>query len=182
MRILCCWTAIRPETKAALEAHGHRYERTYVDCSASETRYHEELQRYWDTGEDWVNVEHDIVIDDWVLPAFEACPEPWCVAIYELAGGFVPGVLGCVRFRAQLMAALPDAMRQAGASDNTGVPERAWWRTDVRLDRILRDEGYLPHIHGRVEHLNEKQKLVDPDSDYRQTLERCAHHVAADVA
>lgn len=185
MRVLCCYAnndgrSLRAETRAAIESFCPDAE--FVDCTRSQTLYHETLERYWQAGSDWMNVEHDIVIDDCVPDTFQKCREPWCVFMYELACGFTPGALGCVRFRSQLMAELPDAMRDAGRADTSGVVAGAWYRTDVRLDRILRDRGYLPHIHGRVQHLNEKQKLADPEAAYRETLERCAEHVAAGVA
>ena len=174
MRVLCCWTDLRPDTQAALEHHsaaqGHELE--LVDCRRGDTRYHEQLERYWQAGADWVNVEHDLVIDERVLPAFEACAEPWCVFVYELACGYTPGALGCVRFRAELMAALPDAMRLAGLADTSGVVAKAWYRTDVRLDLYLRHAGYRPHVHGRIQHLNPVSKLADPDRAYLEFLEK----------
>jgi len=177
MRALCCWTDLRPDTEGAVrflwpDTH------EFVDCRSHETRYHETLERYWQAGADFVNVEHDVVPDERVRDAFEECEEPWCVFVYELAVGFLPDVLGCVRFRTALMQAEPDAMVEAGKADQSGVTARAWYRTDVRLSQLLRRREYSPHLHGRVPHLNEKQKLSDPDAAYRLSLHKHADRVA----
>lgn len=157
MNVLCAHTNLRDETREAVTRLWPHVE--LVDVTHSTTGYHEALDERWQAGCDLVNIEHDIVPHDGVPAAFADCPEPWCVFLYELAVGFIPA-LGCARFRAELLAAEPDAIQSAGETDNTGVPANAWWRIDVRLDRHLRDRGYTPHIHEPpVVHLNERQKL-----------------------
>lgn len=178
MKIAVGWTELHPDTRTALEAHAELqgHELDIRDCRSRITGYHELLEHHWRAGADFTVIEHDIVINETVMPGFEACPHVWCVHLYELASGFVPGVLGCVRFRSELLLAEADAMTLAGESDSSGVVARAWYRIDVRLDKILRDRDYRPHIHpGRVEHRNERQKLADPDSAYEDALVR--HHI-----
>ena len=190
MRVLCCHAIaddgrrLRPETREALEQHatsrGHDVE--IVDCTGKQTLYHETLEQYWAEQQDWVNVEHDVVIHEEVLHTFDRCPWPWCAYLTELSCGYTAGALGCVRFRTLVMQAEPNAMTEAGKADQSGVVAKAWYRTDVRLDLHLRHAGYLPHIHGRVEHLNDKQKLAEPDRDYIGTLERSGFEFARALA
>lgn len=183
MRVLCCHAraddrpGLYPETLQALEAFtvGHTVE--LVDCTGNQTRYHETLERYWADQNDWVNVEHDIVLGPDTIASLEACPWPWCCYVAELACGYTPGALGCVRFSHDLMTRMPSAMVDAGKPDTSGVVAKAWHRTDVRLDQILRRAGYVPHIHGRVTHLNPKQKLADPTAGYIDCLERSSREL-----
>ena len=167
MIVLCAHTDLRPETQEAVSRLWPHAE--FVPVGHSNTAYHEALDERWQAGVDLVVIEHDIVPHDYVAEAFEACPKPWCQFSYELAVGWVgvgdgaQSALGCVRFRHQLLEAEPDAIEAAGRTDNTGVPENAWYRIDARLNLVLHERGYRPHTHlPPVTHLNPKQKLAHP--------------------
>lgn len=167
MNVLCAYTNLRDETREAVTRLWPHAE--LVDVTHSQTAYHDALDERWQAGVDLVNIEHDIVPRTDVREAFEACRELWCCFSYELAVGYVglaggpPSALGCTRFRAELLEAEPDAIAEAGRSDNTGVPVQAWWRIDARLNLLLHERGYRPHTHlPPVVHLNEKSKLARP--------------------
>lgn len=167
MIVVCAYSSLRKETRAALETYAAGRELIFRDVNGTQTGYHEFLDEMWQAGVGFAVVEHDIVIDSTTLDDFDACPELWCQRTYELAVGFVglpdgpASALGCVRFRAALLEAEPDAIEAAGYSDNTGVPENAWWRIDARLNLVLHERGYRPHTHlPPVVHLNPKQKLA----------------------
>jgi hypothetical protein len=162
---LCAYTDLRPETEQATRALWPDTE--FVNVAHSTTAYHEALDERWQVGVDLVVIEHDIVPRPDVRAAFDDCDELWCQYSYELAVGWVglhngpQSALGCVRFRATLLEAEPDAIDAAGRSDNTGVPENAWWRIDARLNAVLHERGYRPHTHlPAVDHLNPVQKLA----------------------
>lgn len=183
-RVVCCHATTddshihRPETRAALETlWPDRHE--LVNVTGTTTRYHETLERYWSSQAPFIVIEQDVVPTEHVRDAFDSCAEPWCVFVGELSVGYTPGWLGCARFSGDLLRAEPDAMTEAGRADTSGPPARVWWRIDVRLDRILRDRGYRPHVHGRVQHLNTVSTLADPEGAYLEFLERHAlpfHH------
>lgn len=165
MITLCAHTNLRPETREAVARLWPAAE--FVDVTGSETAYHEALDERWQAGVDLIVIEHDIVPHDQVAAEFAECPEPWCQFSYELAVGWVgqplgpPSALGCVRFRASLLEAEPDAIEAAGQTDNTGVPRNAWYRIDCRLNLVLHERGYRPHTHlPPVAHLNPVQRLA----------------------
>lgn len=159
MRVLCAWTQLRPETRAALDEHARDHEVIYEDCRGREEAYFEAIERLWNAGASFVTVEHDIVIHDQVFQGFQECQEPWCGHAYDLAVGLRPA-LGCTRFRAELLAAMPDAMAETKLEATSGVPPMAWYRIDVRLEQILQKAGYRQHVHEPpVVHLNETNRM-----------------------
>jgi hypothetical protein len=164
MRILVGYTNLRPEVSEALDLYavpaGH--EPVYEDCRASNDRYFEALEHEWRAGADFAVVEHDVVIDERVMAGFQACPEPWCGYGYDIAVGYRVA-LGCTRFRAELMAAVPDLLERCMEETQSGVPAKAWYRLDVRIDEVLRRAGYTAHLHmPPVAHLNESNRLATP--------------------
>lgn len=132
----------------------------WVDVSASPVSYWELLRDCWAKGEDFAVVEHDVVCRPDVVEQFDDCPEPWCVF------GYTPichqacleawaNMLGCTRFRAELMEELPELL--------TSIPvERRDWHnlcTELGGNKIagvdqptlrpgsLRHAGYAHHWH-----------------------------------
>lgn len=160
MLVVCGYTNLRPEVQAALAEHAPD---AWVRSVAGDERaYHRLLCEAWAAGTDMLVVEHDIVLEPHVIGELDACDEPWCGFVYDLAVGYKV-CLGCTRFASALVQAEPNAMLRAGDSDNSGVNERAWYRIDVRLDRILRDRGYTPHPHWPpLRHLNDTNRM-DPE-------------------
>lgn len=64
--------------------------------------YGDTLQRAWDAGEPFINVEHDIVPWPGALEALWRCPDqpPWCGYRYPLGySGLLEDSLGCVCIR-----------------------------------------------------------------------------------
>ena len=81
-----------------------------------------------------------------VFQQFESCPEPWCVFSYsnhsaEDAEAWA-NMLGCTRFRKELIAAVPNALVE--------VEERwrDWHYTCDGIGANLRAAGYSHHWHG----------------------------------
>jgi hypothetical protein len=104
--------------------------------------YRELLEEVWRDGESFLVVEHDIEIRGGLPEEMDACPEPLCAAPYVVGSdpnGFVETSLGCTRFSAELIAAVPTAI--------SGLPIRDWRRIDCELSPRLRTAGYVPHAH-----------------------------------
>lgn len=153
MRVTCPHAGPVPaETAAALDASGFPWER--ADVSASDTAYTRLLERLWAAGEPFALVEHDIVPHPGALADLLGCPQPWCCYAYQL-GGIVHAGLGCTRFSASLLAAVPDAVAQTWRESTDVHPAGFWCALDDRLSRVLRRAGFSQHVHEpQVKHLN----------------------------
>lgn len=149
MRIICPFVrgdengverGLHPLTERALAQYAPDAEMHYL--GTRHDAYRELLEEVWRDGEAFVIVEHDVEIAEGVIPDFEACPEPWCARPYVVGSdpnGFIEASLGCTRFSAELIAAVPDAI--------SGLPVRDWRRIDCELSPRLRQAGYAPHVH-----------------------------------
>lgn len=143
---------IAPETTAALDASGFPWEA--ADVSATPTSYTRLLERLWASGEPFALVEHDIVPHPGALAELAACDWPWCSYAYRL-GSIVHAGLGCARFSASLLAAVPDAAEQTWRESTDVHPPGHWCSLDDRLRRVLARAGFAPHVHAvQVRHLN----------------------------
>lgn len=153
---LCPYTELRPETRAALTAHvpGHRLRFAPLDPS-DDFGYGRLIASLWLSLVDFVVVEHDIVIRQDVVDAFEDCPETYCAFPYPWTTNVGPA-LGCTRFRRRLLHDLPHA-----AQDATSVGYRQYDYHLIRVE-LGRKYGRAPHLHlPPVEHLNPEQALRD---------------------
>lgn len=150
MRVICPYTTIHPLTEAALTASAPSCERIWV--GGSDYAYWQLLADLWAAGESFTIVEHDIEIGRGTLPAFEGCGELWCTFPYNgpaFGDGSDPllyGSLGCTRFSAVLLAAVPEMMQLVGSIAD-GVPAGDWRRNDCLLLGHLRQAGFEPHVH-----------------------------------
>lgn len=143
---------IAPETVAALDASGFPWQA--ADVSGAPTSYTRLLECLWAAGEPFAVVEHDIVPHPGALAELEACDRPWCAFGYPYLGGTHAG-LGCARFSAALLAAVPNAVERTWAESTNVHPPGFWCQLDDRLSRSLRRAGYASHVHGPpVTHLS----------------------------
>ena len=152
MKVVCPFTAIRPDTAAALDASGYAWEA--VDVSGSDEAYWDLLAGLWRAGETFCLVEHDIVVGPGTLPSFERCPKPWCAASYRFMRGTGFVGLGCTRFRAEVMRAAPDLMTEIAALGDDKHPPKHWCRLDTLTYHRLEARGQVMcRAHGEVGHL-----------------------------
>lgn len=119
----------------------------WVDVSSSDTAYHEALSNIWERGENFATLEHDIICRPDIVQAFEECPEPWCIYGYadmchDACREAWANALGCTRFRAELMAKVPDAL----TSIEPG-PLTDWHNVCDGLGNNLRAAGFKHHWH-----------------------------------
>ena len=109
---------------------------------------------YWRLLCDWwtrefVVIEHDVQANPDIFKEFAACPEPWCYFTYdnfraEDAAAWHYGILGCTRFRNEVIRAVP--VREVGWR------YRDWHVLSTGLGMALREAGFEPHLHGVVDH------------------------------
>ncbi len=119
----------------------------WVDVAQSDIAYYAALCDWWSKGETFLVLEHDVVCRPDVIAELDACPEPWCLYGYdpychEECREAWRNALGCTRFRAELLAAVPDAV--------TSIP-RGYWDWHNVCDGIghnLRAAGFTHHWHG----------------------------------
>lgn len=133
-----------------------------VDVSADDHAYWRLVRDLWQAGETFALVEHDVVIRAHALTHLECCRRPWCAYGYAARisdlpasstslipatpAGHVNGYWGCVRFRASLMAAVPDLF-DTPLNEPAGEG-RTWQRVAATFGSILaRDHGYSAHRH-----------------------------------
>ena len=118
------------------------------------------LTEHWESFEDFMVVEPDIVIRKDVVKAFKECecqygafPYPWTTNVGP--------ALGCTWFRSSFLARYPNVMREVLTR------QVSWNQVDVVLMRHILARRYneQPHVHlPQVEHLNEKKQLL-PEAD-----------------
>jgi hypothetical protein len=152
MRVICPHAGpIAPATTVALNATTWAWEG--ADVSESDTAYAGLLQQLWTAGQTFALVEHDIVIRPEVLDGLADCDRPWCAYAYQLRGQLHAG-LGCVKFGADLLRAMPHAVSTTWAEQTLVHPAGHWCNLDDRLSRVLRRAGVAQHVHTPpVEHL-----------------------------
>jgi hypothetical protein len=141
--------------EAALTAAGAQF--VLYDVSESDDAYWTLLGALWANAEGFIVVEHDVVVLPETIPELEACERPWCCAPYPYMGGRGTIIgLGCTKFSAEIIAAVPDAILRAGEMTDSH-PARHWCRLDSRIQRALVDSGYHAHFeHTAVDHLNQR--------------------------
>lgn len=170
MRVILPFTERHPETEAGAPAWAE-----WVDVSADDEAYWRTLCEWWERGEDFVVIEHDVVCRPDIIEGFDGCPSPWCAHKYdgmchESCSEAWANHLGCTRFRKEIMAAVPDAVSSitnpeyrdwhnvcdgiGGAYREQTHPGALYLAAQEGLGNTLRDAGYTHHWHaGDVDHL-----------------------------
>jgi len=142
LRVLVPFTKRHPDIEAAAPAHAE-----WVDVSEDGFAYWRLLCEWWARGETFMVLEHDVICRPEILEHFESCPEPWCLHPYDdmCHWGCMEkwaNSLGCIRFDASLMRAVPDA-----ASSVEDPKLRIWTDACNGLGNNLRDAGFTHHWH-----------------------------------
>ena len=130
LQFYCAYTSVDPRTVA-----GSPPGAIWVNVSQSNLAYWGALRAWWQKGlttsTGFATFEHDVVIRPDIVEAFENCPEPWCEFPYaDICHPHCMeswrNSLGCTRFRAELIAAVPDALDGIPIA-NSGVPIATGW-------------------------------------------------------
>src|ERR1019366_1003965 len=130
------YTKVHPRTVG-----GAPVDAIWIDVSSSPFAYYEALRQIWQRGETFAVLEHDVVCRPDIIEAFETSPEPWMACGYDdichrACMDAWANMLGCTRFDARLIRAVPDAMES--------IPEDGWdWHNVCDgLGRNLRAAGF----------------------------------------
>ncbi len=140
------YTAVHPETVAGAPSSA-----TWIDVSNHPHAYWYALRNIWAEGKTFAILEHDIVCRPDVIEQFEACPEPWCVFkrddyCHPECQEAWANQLSLTRFRAEVIAAVPDALSSIPEAD------RGWLNLCDRIGERLRAAGFTHHWHGPEVH------------------------------
>lgn len=98
-------------------------------------------RRVWAAGRTVIVVEHDITPTPQALADLDGCGSPWCAQPYPYMGGLYRG-LGCTRFTAALMAAVPDLWERVAKMSDATHPPMHWCRLDAWATRVLTGDGW----------------------------------------
>lgn len=130
------YTQVHPKT-----VEGAPSDAIWIDVGAGPDAYYWALREIWARGESFALLEHDVVCRPDVIEAFEADPALWITCPYDTychseCREAWRNQLGCTRFRAELIEAVPDAMMFT-------EPElRVWTNVCDGLGRSLRNAGF----------------------------------------
>lgn len=118
----------------------------WIDTSASQQVYADELEKRWTGDEDIILIEHDKEIFGVTLPEMLACDAPWCTCPYWLfpephttlcLGGF-----GCTKFSAEIQRRVPVSAFRGPF----------WLGIDRRFNDYLLTLGIGACLHSMVTH------------------------------
>jgi hypothetical protein len=145
----------------ALTATGRPYD--LIDVSNTDHDYFDLLSGLWAERRDFLIVEHDMVPEPDMVEMMAFCSGWWCVNPYESNawGQRAERAFGFTRFRAELMAAEPDAFSATVKYRHLQVlgrrwPEHHWRGLDCRFDCVMGDRRlYRAHVHEpSIQHLH----------------------------
>lgn len=140
MRVVCCYAPNHLRRGTVESLRGQAPHAEFVDVSSGPDAYFEAFRSLWLAQEDFLLVEHDLVLAPGTVDALEACGEPWCSChighLFTTYKG--EAYLQCNRWRREMMIAHP------GVVD---VPreDRFWGQLDGHL--LKRMGGFKPHRH-----------------------------------
>jgi hypothetical protein len=120
----------------------------FRSVAGDELKYWQLLRQLVVGGEPFVVVEHDMVVPEGAAASLDACPEPWCTWEYDTIGIMITEALGIVRFR-------PDLLPENFLKYNPV----SWVFLDTTVRIELRCQGFVPHVHGRADHLHVYPKV-----------------------
>lgn len=141
-----------PQVVEVLDDSGHDF--TPIDVGCCDRGYFNTLSAFWDLGETFTVVEHDIVVHPGALDELADCDCDWCGYPFEYEGAWTLG-LGCAKFSAALIERNPDALLRVGVMSDPTHPKRHWCRLDAWLTSVLMSGDEERHAHTpAVQHLN----------------------------
>jgi len=128
MRLVFPYTERHPEAIAALPVEAEQ-----TDVSSDPEAYWRLLREAWRSGEDFLIVEHDMVLPPGAILAFERCRREWCAHPYFMYGTWGTWH-GVTRYRGSLTRRLPTLPDE--------IVNRAWPALDSAWINNLRRAGY----------------------------------------
>jgi hypothetical protein len=116
--------------------------------------YGRTLAEYWQRGETFVNVEHDIVPWPGAIQEVLNCEHAWCGYDYPVGeAGVMPGAIGCVKFSEKLMRHSPSKTCDAWA-------DTKWNKLDGVIFKSM--PGHWHRHEPAVAHLTQMKEMARP--------------------
>jgi hypothetical protein len=117
--------------------------------------YFELVSGLWEKQEDFIIVEHDIIVWPGAIQKLTNCKHMWCTYPYYCSVGWILEGLGCTKFSKKMMKKYPDYFKE---------PFPTCCKHDKNycgLDRFIAHRGIeldiKPHVHNPgITNLNEK--------------------------
>lgn len=136
---------------------------TLVDVSANSWAYLDYMSLIWDRGEDFINMEHDIVPWPGAVHSLVKCDAPWCFFGYLHNVSFYGDhqnspVFGLTRFRSEFIASMPDVWKLMRVVYRDHP--QPWRYLDIHMAKYARYKGWRPHQHWPPV-LNANPKILD---------------------
>ena len=137
---------LRPETLAVAHASEIPY------CAWPLPRedrgaYARAFETWWETMQDLVVVEHDMIPPAGMLREMIECPEDWCSANYHVGNGRTTTGLGITRISWRVKARYPGAGYNAARDMRDRSRYTDWVSLNESVDRHLYRLGLRQHIH-----------------------------------
>jgi hypothetical protein len=118
-----------------------------VDCSSDDWAYNNYLEKVWDKGGAFINMEHDIVPWPGAIQVLMQCPYPWCTFGYnpgsEIDARSHASMFGLVRFLPHMMHYLPEVWRDRKRK----VWPVPWRGMDTHFFDYATERNFYPHQH-----------------------------------
>lgn len=148
MRVVAPYTdeAYKSESRSSLLADMPNAELVDLTSDPDGYGYWKLFRSCWEHQQDFVIVEHDMVVPKGALKSFIDCPEPWCTFAYRChneTSDLFAYALGLVRYRQALMETYP----------RVAIYPAMWTDLDVAVNGYL-GEHLKPHVHGEAKHLH----------------------------
>lgn len=127
----------------------------------SETGYASYVEMLWLLGKGFILNEQDIVSGPGNIDELKTCERDWCAYPYKMGGGNVLTGLGLTKFSDRLVYDFPRTLTIVNQFASYGtllgdIPRKHWLVLDMRLQRVLRSYGLVPHVHSPpVTHLHD---------------------------
>lgn len=118
----------------------------WVNVQGSPWNYWSLLKAAWTPEHNLFLIEHDVQCRPDIVAGYEECSEVWCVTNYhhfseESAAAWHWSILGCTRFRKELIAKTPTLFSEMQER------WRHWTEMSTGIGMELRKLGYAPHEH-----------------------------------
>lgn len=148
MRVFVPYSGVAPTAWTEAWAYWYCRHAEPVHVGGSRSTYARAFAQWWEAGEPFAIVEHDVVPWPGAIEVLEACPELWCAFSYYQDDRELPRpYLGCVRFRPQgppPFEVVPDDVH-AGYVRENGLPH--WQALDLIVAASLHGRGWQCHQH-----------------------------------
>ncbi|MBU6427631.1 MAG: hypothetical protein KGR26_01345 [Cyanobacteria bacterium REEB65] len=139
------FTQIKPGVREALEATGWRWREAFV--GVDDEAYWGLMSHLWERRQPFIIVEHDVIVRPDTFDELSECSEsPWCAFPIPYLQGQYAG-MGCVRFGAEIMNAVPDALKKVAEMKNDRHEPKHWCTVDGFLRVVLHNARMTQHEH-----------------------------------